>query len=109
LELLKLQTRKGDYVWKGRIPSKTIDSRALYRYLTRSMKVPATVHGFRSSFRDWAGNETNFDRVTCELCLAHRVGDATELAYRRSDALEKRRRLMQAWCEFCLTGTITSS
>jgi integrase len=63
--------------------------------------VSVTIHGFRSSFRDWAGNETHFDRVTCELALAHRAGDATELAYRRSDALEKRRTLMQAWADFC--------
>jgi hypothetical protein len=45
--------------------------------------------------------DTHFDRVTCELALAHRAGDATELAYRRSDALEKRRALMQAWCDYC--------
>jgi hypothetical protein len=50
-------------------------------YLTRTMcaKGKATIHGFRSSFRDWAGNETHFDRVTCELALSHRAGDATEL------------------------------
>jgi hypothetical protein len=65
-----------------------INNRVLYRYLIRSMKVPVTIHGFRSSFRDWAGNETHFDRVTCELALAHRAGDATELAYRRSDISE---------------------
>jgi integrase len=101
LVLLKQQlSARGDYVWKGRT-SKPIDNRALYRYLTGSMKAPVTVHGFRSSFRDWAGNETHFDRVTCELALAHKAGDATELAYRRSDALEKRRALMDAWADYC--------
>ena len=60
-----------------------------------------TVHGFRSSFRDWAGNQTNYPREVAEAALAHRVGDATEAAYRRSDALEKRRKLMQAWASYC--------
>jgi integrase len=106
LELLKLQfqSAKGGYVWRGR-KGRPINNRVLYRYLIRSMKVPVTVHGFRSSFRDWAGNETHFDRVTCELALAHRAGDATELAYRRSDALEKRRALMAEWAQFCRSAS----
>jgi integrase len=108
LELLKLQfqSAKGDYVWRGR-KGRPINNRVLYRYLIRSMKVQVTVHGFRSSFRDWAGNETHFDRVTCELALAHRAGDATELAYRRSDALAKRRALMDAWSEYCASSGST--
>ena len=60
-----------------------------------------TVHGFRSSFRDWAGNETHFPRELAEAALAHVVGDKTEQAYRRSDALEKRRALMEAWAQWC--------
>ena len=56
-----------------------------------------TSHGFRSSFRDWAGECTNFPREVCEAALAHAVGNAVELAYRRGDALEKRRALMEAW------------
>jgi integrase len=59
-----------------------------------------TVHGFRSSFRDWCGNETSFPREIAEGCLAHSTGDATERAYRRSDALQKRRALMEAWAAF---------
>ena len=62
--------------------------------------VDATVHGFRSSFRDWAAEETSFPREVAEAALAHVVGDATERAYRRGDALEQRRRLMTAWAEF---------
>jgi integrase len=58
-------------------------------------------HGFRSSFRDWAAERTNFPREVAEAALAHIVGDETELAYRRGDLLEKRRRLMEAWAEFC--------
>jgi integrase len=103
LVLLKqqLQVSKGDHVWENHHTGKSIAGNALYGYLTRYMKEPATIHGFRSSFRDFAGNETHFDRVTCELCLAHLAGDATELAYRRSDALEKRRSLMQVWADYC--------
>ena len=61
----------------------------------------ATVHGFRSSFRDWAGNETGYPRELIETALAHVIGDKAEQAYRRSDALEKRRDLMEAWAGYC--------
>ena len=60
-----------------------------------------TVHGFRSSFRDWAGNVSSFPREVIETALAHVIGDKAEQAYRRSDALEKRRKLMEAWTAFC--------
>jgi len=60
-----------------------------------------TVHGFRSAFRDWAGNETHFAREVAEAALAHVIGDKAEQAYRRSDALEKRRALMEAWAAWC--------
>ncbi len=66
------------------------------------MKVEnAPVHGFRSSFRDWAGNVSNFPREVTETALAHVIGDKAEQAYRRSDALEKRRKLMEAWAAYC--------
>ncbi len=68
--------------------------------LLRRLEVNATAHGFRSSFRDWAGDHTTFPREVAEAALAHAVGDATEAAYRRSDALEKRRALMLAWDQF---------
>jgi integrase len=61
----------------------------------------ATVHGFRSSFRDWAGNVSNFPREITETALAHVIGDKAEQAYRRGDALEKRRKLMEAWASYC--------
>ena len=64
-----------------------------------------TSHGFRSAFRDWAGDLTTFSREVTEEALAHRVGDSTELAYRRADALEKRRKLMAAWAGYCTTVT----
>ena len=68
----------------------------------KRMRVDATVHGFRSTFRDWAGEETNFTREVVEQALAHKVGDEVERAYRRGDALEKRRAVMKAWAKFCL-------
>ena len=58
------------------------------------------MHGFRSSFRDWAGERTTFPREVAEAALAHVVGDETERAYRRADALQKRRKLMEAWAGF---------
>jgi integrase len=63
--------------------------------------IGATIHGFRSAFRDWCGNETSYPREIAEGALAHAAGDATEQAYRRGDALEKRRALMEAWAQFC--------
>jgi hypothetical protein len=65
------------------------------------MKADVTVHGFRSSFRDWTGEVTTFPREVAEAALAHTAGDATEGAYRRGDALEKRRALMEAWASYC--------
>jgi hypothetical protein len=64
-------------------------------------RVDLTAHGFRSAFRDWAGNETSFQREVAEAALAHVIGDKAEQAYRRSDALAKRRRLMDAWAAYC--------
>jgi integrase len=70
--------------------------------MLRRMKIEnATVHGFRSAFRDWAGNETGYPRELIETALAHVIGDKAEQAYRRSDALEKRRQLMEAWASYC--------
>src|SRR5262249_50660863 len=72
-----------------------------FNMLLRRAEVDATTHGFRSSFRDWVGEHTNFPREIAEAALAHVVGDDTERAYRRGDALEKRRRLMEAWAAYC--------
>jgi integrase len=72
-----------------------------FEMLMRRMKVEVTAHGFRSSFRDWAGEVSSFPREVAEAALAHTVGDATERAYRRGDALAKRRTLMDAWAAYC--------
>jgi integrase len=67
----------------------------------RYMGVKESVHGFRSTFRNWCGDKTPFDRETVELCLAHRIGSEVERAYRTLDALEKRRTVMEAWASYC--------
>jgi integrase len=91
--------RTSDFVFPGRKRGRPLSFMALGKLLGR-MKVGITVHGFRSSFRDWAGECTSFPREVAEAALAHVVGDETERAYRRGDALEKRRKLMDAWAGF---------
>jgi integrase len=66
----------------------------------RRMKVPAVPHGFRSTFRDWAAERTNYPRDVAEMALAHAIGDKVEAAYRRGDLFEKRRRMMTEWAAF---------
>ena len=72
--------------------------------LLRRMEVAATVHGFRSSFRDWSAECTSFAHEVCEMALAHAIGNKAEAAYRRGDLFEKRRRLMDEWAAFCDSG-----
>lgn len=69
--------------------------------LLRRMKLDATVHGFRSAFRDWAAERTNYAHEVCEMALAHAIANKAEAAYRRGDLFDKRRRLMADWDEFC--------
>lgn len=92
--------RTCDFVFPGRA-KKPLSNMAM-KMVLRRMNVSVTVHGFRSSFRDWAGNETDFSREVAEAALAHLVGDRAEQAYRRGDALAKRRQLMDAWAQYCL-------
>lgn len=72
--------------------------------LVRGMRPGLTVHGFRSTFRDWAAEMTAFPRELAEAALAHITGSAVERAYQRGDLFDKRRKLMQAWAEFCARG-----
>jgi integrase len=95
------RTRISDYVFPGQRPDKPLSSMAMEMLLRRMKVKNATVHGFRSSFRDWCGDETLFPRELAEAALAHKVGDAVERAYRRSKAIEKRRKLMEAWASYC--------
>ena len=90
------------FVFPAAKRSRPLSDMTLTSVLRRNGAERFTVHGFRSSFRDWAGDMTSFPREVAEAALAHAVGDATEAAYRRGDALEKRRKLMEAWGEFVI-------
>ena len=68
--------------------------------LLRKLGKEATVHGFRSSFRDWVSEETDYSPEVAEMALAHTIGNKVEAAYRRKDLLERRRILMNAWEEY---------
>lgn len=95
------KTKLGGFVFEGHARNKPLSNMAMEMVLRRMKIVDATVHGFRSSFRDWAGNVSNFPREITETALAHVIGDKAEQAYRRGDALEKRRKLMEAWAAYC--------
>ena len=72
----------------------------------RDMKLPdVTVHGFRSTFTDWAAERTEFPKEIADKALAHRIPNAVEAAYRRTGFFEKRRQLMKAWSDFTVSGT----
>jgi integrase len=101
-QLQKVKT--SDFVFPGQGHNKPLSNMAMQMMLRRMKIHNATVHGFRSSFRDWAGNVSNFPRELIETALAHVIGDKAEQAYRRSDALEKRRKLMDAWAAYCTTS-----
>jgi integrase len=102
LMLMKL-FRNGDYVFPGKRQNSGLSNMALEAVLRRmNLKDKATVHGFRSSFRDWVSEETKYPREIAEMSLAHSVGNVTERAYRRGDIIEKRRKLMNDWSNFIL-------
>lgn len=93
--------RGNAHLFAGQYKRTPLSNMAMAVLLKRMERTDITVHGFRSTFRDWAGDHTEFPREVVEAALAHRVGDATEQAYRRSDALERRRVLMEAWADYC--------
>jgi len=90
-------------IFPGERKGKAMSDMAL-TMLLRRMGVEATAHGFRSSFRDWCAEATNYPREVAEAALAHALESKVEAAYRRSDLLEKRRKLMDEWGAFCTTG-----
>jgi integrase len=95
--------RASEFVFPGNKRGRPLSVMALEMVLRR-MKVEATVHGFRSTFRDWAAEQTTFSHEACELALAHVIPNKVEAAYRRGDLLEKRRELMAAWESFLANG-----
>lgn len=89
------------YVFPGTRPGRPLSQMAMAMLLRRMKLEGLTVHGFRSSFRDWAAEETSFPNMVAEMALAHTVSNAVEAAYRRGDLLAKRKELMQAWADYC--------
>ena len=92
---------RSTFVFPGGKTNEPLSSNAMLALLERMGRSKITVHGFRSSFRDWAGECTNFPNEVIELALAHTIKDKTEAAYRRGDMIERRRALMSAWAEYC--------
>lgn len=96
-----------EYVFPGLRPGSPLSNMALLAVLRR-LKCKAVSHGFRSTFRDWTSERTNFSREVAEMALAHTVSDKVEAAYRRGDLFMKRRRLMDDWAKFCGTPSIAT-
>lgn len=98
-ELSKI--KQGEFVFPGRSNDSALSNMAMLQLLKRMGRGDLTVHGFRSTFRDWAAEQTNYPREVAEMALAHTVGDKVEAAYRRGDLFEKRRRMMEDWATYC--------
>jgi integrase len=109
VELLKAQPKIDgcDFVFPSARSGALSDMTLLL--VMRRMKVEAVPHGFRSTFRDWASERTNYPREAAEMALAHAIGDKVEAAYRRGDLFEKRRLMMEDWAKFCATVPATGS
>lgn len=102
--LRKLEAvRRGDLVFPGSKEGKPLSDMAMSMVLRRMGRAGITVHGMRSSFRNWAARCTSYPREICELSLAHTVGTAVERSYMRDDLLERRRPLMEDWARHCET------
>ena len=95
--------RESDFVFPGGKKGKPLSNMAMLAVLRRIGRNDLTAHGFRSSFRDWAAERTNFPREVAEMALAHTIGDKVGAAYRRGDLFQKRRQLMDGWAKFCVT------
>lgn len=110
LAILSALAREKDnpHVFVGGSEGAGLSNMAMLK-LCRTMRDGVTVHGFRSAFRDWCGECTNFARETAEAALAHALESKVEAAYRRGDALGKRRKLMDAWARYCGTPPAESN
>jgi integrase len=100
--------RQGELVFPGRKVGRPLSHQAMLRALRAMGRADLTAHGFRSTFRDWAAETTNFPREVCEAALAHAVANKAEAAYRRGDLFMKRARLMAAWDRHCAAPAIAA-
>ena len=103
LEILKTlnTTKRSAFVFIGEGQKKPLPQMAMLKLLRRMKQGDLTVHGFRSSFKDWTRERTNFANEVSEAALAHISGDKVERAYARGDLFEKRVKLMEAWATYC--------
>jgi integrase len=100
LRIITSMQRHSDFVFPGEKPGKPLSMMVMNTVLRRMKVENATVHGFRSTFRDWAAECTDYANEICEAALAHVIGNKAEAAYRRGDLFEKRRKLMDEWAEY---------
>jgi integrase len=110
VELLRAVPRErgNDHVFLGGKKGKGLTNMAMLEMLQRRYP-DLTVHGFRSSFKDWASESTNFPDIVSEMALAHVIKDEVQAAYRRGELMEKRRRLMQAWDGYCARPPVAAN
>jgi integrase len=103
LAIVKAQAKlkENEFVFPGGKHGKPLSTNALLMLLERMKRDDITAHGFRSTFRDWAAESTNYPRDVAEMALAHTISDNVEAAYRRGDLFEKRKRMMDDWAKFC--------
>jgi integrase len=110
--LERAKVEGSEFLFPGTKAGQGLSNMALLKVLERMNRSDLTVHGFRATFKTWATERSNFPRELIEIALAHVRGDKTEAAYQRGDMLEKRRRLMNAWADFCAkrapAGTVVS-
>jgi integrase len=91
----------GAFLFPGHKRDQPLSNMAMLALLERMDRADLTAHGFRSTFRDWAAERTNYQREVIEMALAHAIDNKVEAAYRRGDLFEKRRALMAQWAKFC--------
>jgi integrase len=106
LEILKALPREEGFVFPGGRKGVPISNMAMAGVLKRMDRLEITVHGFRSTFRDWAAERTGYPNHVVEMALAHVIGNKVEAAYRRGDLFEKRRKLMTDWATYCATPSV---
>lgn len=95
------EVRQGKFVFPGNTATQPLSNMAMLMLLRRMNRPDLTVHGFRSTFRDWAAERSAFAAEVAEMALAHTVADAVERAYRRGDLFQKRQQLAEAWASYC--------
>ena len=95
------QAKLSDWVFPGRLVGCLLETNACFSVLRRMSRGDITVHGFRSTFRDWCAERTLYPNEVAEMALAHTLSNKVEAAHRRGDLIDKRRQMMEDWAAFC--------